>query len=240
MTTSNSRVTETVFASPVGNRTKPQHPVATGCGLAIALFAIPAFVAGYRLVNGESRSDLQVVVREIAILVIVALLLWLVKTQESLPLTSVGLHLERWGRSVLRGCVLALATLLVTIGLYFLLRQFGIHLGESAGGSFHPSLWVVTLVTLRAGIAEELFYRGYAVERLQSLTGNTWLAGIIPLMVFAAAHYRQGLGGIIAAFVLGGIATLFYLKFRDLIANATGHTLADFVLNVALPLLSGG
>jgi membrane protease YdiL (CAAX protease family) len=54
------------------------------------------------------------------------------------------------------------------------------------------------------------------------------------------SHYRQGVGGIVAVFVLGGILTAFYIKFRDLLANITEHFLGDFVLNVALPLVGGG
>jgi membrane protease YdiL (CAAX protease family) len=66
------------------------------------------------------------------------------------------------------------------------------------------------------------------------------LAGLVPLTIFAVSHYRQGVGGIVAEFVLGGILTAFYMKFRDLLANITAHFLADFVLNVVLPLVSGG
>ena len=223
-----------------GLKEKPGHPVATAFGLAIALFATPLFVAGYRFIVGESRSDAQVTMREVGIFLIVALLLWLIKTRELLPLDSISLRTGRLGRSMLRGALLALILLLVTVGLYFILRQLGIHLGEGSSGAFHPSLPVVAFIMLRAGIAEEIFYRGYSIERLRSLTGNAWLAALIPLLMFAASHYRQGQGGIIAAFVLGGIATLFYLKFRDLIANITGHTLADLVLNVGLPLVSSG
>ena len=66
------------------------------------------------------------------------------------------------------------------------------------------------------------------------------MAGLVPLTIFAVSHYRQGVGGIVAEFVLGGILTAFYMKFRDLLANITAHFLADFVLNVVLPLVSGG
>jgi uncharacterized protein len=76
--------------------------------------------------------------------------------------------------------------------------------------------------------------------RLQSLSGNKVSASLLPLIIFAAGHYRQGLGGIVSAFVLGAIFTVFYLKYRDLLANITAHFLADFVLNVILPLVSGG
>jgi membrane protease YdiL (CAAX protease family) len=74
---------------------------------------------------------------------------------------------------------------------------------------------------------------------LQSLTVSKLLAGLVPLTIFALSHYRQGVGGIVATFVLGGILTLFYMKFRDLLANITAHFLGDFVLNVVLPLVSG-
>lgn len=219
---------------------KSERRLATACCLAIALFGTPVLVAGYRLVIAQHQSNLSVVIREIGILLVVALLLWLVKKWEQLPLASMGLHFERVGRSTLRGCLLALILLVVTVGLYFLLPQIGLRIGETKSSSFHPSLWAVTLVMLRAGIAEEVFYRGYAIERLQSLTGNPWVAGLIPLAVFAAAHYSQGVGGVVAAFVLGGIMAIFYLRFRDLIANIFGHSLADLVLNVGLPLVSGG
>jgi uncharacterized protein len=71
---------------------------------------------------------------------------------------------------------------------------------------------------------------------LQSLTKSKWLAALAPLCLFALAHYRQGPGGILAVLVVGAVFTVFYLKFRDLVANITGHFLADFVLNVVLPL----
>lgn len=213
---------------------------ATTCGLAIALFAAPVFLAGFRYFDGENRSDSQVVVREIGVLLLVALLLWLIRSWENLPLSSIGLHAERLGRSLLRGLLLAVLMLVLTVGLYLLLKRLGIQLGEDRPGAFHPSLPVVAFIMLRAGIAEEIFYRGYAIERLQSLIGKPWVAGLVPLIMFSLAHYRQGMGGIIAAFILGGFMTFFYMKFRDLIANMTGHSLADLVLNVGLPLMGGG
>jgi len=215
------------------------RPSATYIGLIIALLAGPALVAGFRLITGENHSDLQVISRELIIFATVGMLLWLVKRQEKLPLTSIGLHRDKLGKSVLWGLLLTVISLVITVGLYLLLQQFGVHLGSSDNNSYRPSLWVVTLIMLRAGVAEEIFYRGYAIERLQSLTSSKWLAGLVPLAMFAAAHYRQGIGGIFAAFILGGILTIFYMKRRDLVANITGHCLTDFVLNVLLPLLGG-
>ena len=212
----------------------------TFVGLAIALLALPVFMAAFRAITGETHSNWQVLGREFAIFLLVGLLLWIVKRWEVLPLTSIGLRIDMLRTSLLRALWLAVIVLAVTVGLYLLLRGIGVHLGEDRGGVFHPSLWIVAVSMLRAGVAEEIFYRGFAIERLQSLTGSKLLAGLVPLTIFALAHYRQGVGGIVAVFVLGGILTAFYMKFRDLIANITGHFLADFALNVALPLVSGG
>jgi len=221
--------------------TNPLRSLApTFVGLAIALFALPVFMATYRALTGENHSNWQVLGREFAIFLLVGLLLWIVKRWELLPLTSIGLRVDLLRTSILRGVWLAVILLTVTVGLYLLLRGVGVHLGEEHGSLFHPSLLVVTVSMLRAGIAEEIFYRGFAIERLQNLTGSKLLAGLLPLTIFAVSHYRQGVGGMVAVFVLGGILTACYMKFRDLLANITAHFLGDFVLNVVLPLVSGG
>jgi membrane protease YdiL (CAAX protease family) len=212
----------------------------TVAGLAISLFALPLFTAAYRAMTGGNHSNWQVLGRELGIFLIVGLLLWIVHGWEQLPLSSIGLRVDMLRTSLLRGLWLALIVLAVTAGLYLALRRIGVPLGEEHGNVFRPSLWVVAVSMLRAGVAEEIFYRGFAIERLQSLTDSKLFAGLAPLTIFAVSHYRQGVGGIIAALVLGGILTAAYMKFRDLLANITAHFLGDFVLNVVLPLVSGG
>jgi membrane protease YdiL (CAAX protease family) len=212
----------------------------TFIGLALALLASPVFIATYRAITGENRSNWQVLGREMGVFLLMAMLLWIVKRWEVLPLTSIGLRVNMLGKSLQRGLWLAAIVLVATIGLYLGLRGVGVHLGEEHINAFHPSLLVVTVVMLRAGITEEIFYRGFAIERLQSLTGSKHIAALVPLAAFAVAHYRQGMGGIVAAFVLGGIFTWFYMKYRDLLASMTAHFLGDFVLNVVMPLVSGG
>jgi uncharacterized protein len=207
-------------------------------GLVIALFALPVFMATYRALTGENHSNWLVLGRECAVFVLVGLLLLIVRQWELLPLSSIGLSMNRLRTSLLRGLWFSVILLAITVGLYLLLRKFGVQLGKE-GTVFRPSFLVVTVSMLRAGVAEEVFYRGFAIERLQSLTDSKLLAALVPLTVFALSHYQQGIGGIAAVFVLGGILTMFYMKFRDLLANVTAHFFADFVLNVVLPLVSG-
>jgi len=126
--------------------------------------------------------------------------------------------------------LLAVVCLAVAIGCVLLYRSLGIAYGEGPGIS--RAIPVTVLTVMRAGIAEEVLYRGFAIERLQALTGNRWVAAGVPLILFAAFHYRQGLAGICIAFLLGAILTVFYLWKRDLLANIFGHFLTDFIPNV--------
>jgi membrane protease YdiL (CAAX protease family) len=52
-------------------------------------------------------------------------------------------------------------------------------------------LWLVTLIMFRAGMVEELFYRGYAIERFRAMGLGKLVSAAIPLIIFAATHYRR-------------------------------------------------
>ena len=52
---------------------------------------------------------------------------------------------------------------------------------------------------------------------------------------FAGAQRTNG-GTVRAVFAVAGLLTLFYLRYRDLVANVTAHILTTFILNVPLPL----
>ncbi|MGO8997576.1 MAG: CPBP family intramembrane glutamic endopeptidase [Polyangiaceae bacterium] len=211
----------------------------TYAGLAIALFGIPATTATFRLLTGETHSNLQLATRELTLFALVGILLLLVTRAERQPLSSIGLRFDRPGRSILRGLILGVVMLVLSVALYLVLPKIGLHVGGSGSHPFVPAIAVVTLHMLRAAVAEEIFFRGYAIERLEKLTGSPWIASLASLLVFASSHYVQGLGGIVGALVLGGVMTVYYVKRRDLLANVTGHFLVDMVLNVALPLLGG-
>ena len=204
----------------------------TWLGLALAIFAIPVITTAHRLLVADPLASGGIVARELAILAVTAFILWLVTAKERLPLSSIGLHTDRIGRSLIRGILLAAVCLAAAVGTILLYRSVGIAYGEGPGIS--RAIPVTILTVMRAGIAEEVLYRGFAIERLQVLTGNKWIAAGVPLVLFALFHYRQGLAGIFIAFLLGAILTAFYLWKRDLLANIFGHFLTDFIPNVLL------
>lgn len=210
----------------------------TFAGLAIAFLGLPAIVLAHRMLGGTPANTGSVVMREFAILALVTLLMWIIVKRERLPLSSIGLSREGLGRSLLWGLGLFLA---LAVGVAACLVTFHF-LGISYGSGKAPiaiSMAATFLTVVRAGIAEEVFYRGYAIERLKALTGSRWLAALVPLACFAAFHYRQGWPGITIALVLGGILTAFYMWKRNLVAAIFAHFLIDFIPNVLLPMVTG-
>jgi len=162
-------------------------------------------------------------------------LLTIIRRGERLPFSSIGLGTSRWWKSILWGLVIAVVCGVVG-GVLAALTGYG-HGPGSAAFEKLP-LWLITLIVLRAGVVEELFYRGYAIERLQTVgLKPAWAAGI-PLVIFALGHWTGGAANILIALALGAILSVFYLWRRDLVANMIGHGLVDFVANVLPALFS--
>lgn len=209
----------------------------TLAGLAIALLGIPVIVTGQRLLSPSPTASGAVVTREIAILALTACLLWIAASRERQPLSSIGFRASRIGRSLTWGFALAIVCFAAVLACLAIYSVLGVHYGE--GAAISRSLPVTLLTVFRAAISEEIFYRGYAIERLQSLTGSKWIAAAISLAAFAGFHFRQGPAGVVLALVLGSIITGYYLWKRDLLAAMFAHFLVDFVPNVLLPAFGG-
>lgn len=206
-------------------------------GLASALFGLPAIVAVHNAL-APTPTNASMAIREIAILALTAGLLRIVLRKEKLPLASIGLQFDSPGRSLAWGLGLTVLLFAGAIGMLLLYGAFGIRYGE--GQQIAPSMAVTLLTVVRAGVSEEVFYRGFGLERLESFIGSKWIAAGLVVFCFAAFHYRQGLPGMGLALVLGAVLTGFYLWKRDLLAAMIAHFLVDFIPNVALPLLGVG
>jgi len=91
-------------------------------------------------------------------------------------------------------------------------------------------VWVKVLLAIRAGVLEEIFFRGYAINRLKQLTNNNLLAVILPLCIFALLHAFYGtVFHVVAAFIIGSVLTVFYLRTNNLTANIISHSVWDLI-----------
>lgn len=160
-------------------------------------------------------------------------LLFILLRRERLPLRSIGIGTSTIKKSMLWGGVITLVCGILAVVIAGLTHYGG---GSAAEAFGKLPLWLITLIVFRAGVVEELFYRGYAIERLQALGLNRYAAAGLPLIIFAVGHWTGGWANILIALVLGAVLAGFYLWRRDLVANMIGHFMVDFLANV-LPRL---
>ena len=219
----------------------PEHPSfpakvsrATWVGLAISLFAMLVIrqVVAF-LIPGTTFAS--AILKEALIWLSAATLLVIIPRGEHLPMRSVGLGTARWWKSILWGFIIAIVSA-VAVGALAYATGYG-HGPGSAAFEKLP-LWLITAIVFRAGVVEELFYRGYAIERLRLVGLGRFWSVAIPLVIFSFGHWSGGAANILIAFAAGLILTGFYLWRRDLVANMIGHGLVDFVANVLPALFS--
>jgi membrane protease YdiL (CAAX protease family) len=204
----------------------------TWLGLFIALFGM---LIVRQLVNQvwPTPTFASALIKEAGMWLVAVVLAVIIRVGERLPLSSIGLGTARWGKSILWGFLLGIGCLLVGGGLVALTGFTG---GEAGKAFDKLPTWLLALIVLRAGVVEELCYRGYAIERLHALGLPRGLAAGVPLLIFGVGHWTGGWANILIALVLGGILALFFIWRRDLVANMIGHWFVDFISNV-LPRL---
>jgi len=213
-------------------RAKPSR--ATWAGLFVSLFAMVVIRQVFVFFVPE-MTFASAVLKEALIWGSAVVLLVIIRHGEHLPLRSIGLGTARWWKSILWGFVIAIVSTAVVGGLAYLT---GYGHGPGSAAFEKLPLWLITLIVFRAGVVEELFYRGYAIERLQMIGLGRFWSVAIPLVIFSLGHWSGGAANILIALAAGLILTGFYLWRRDLVANMIGHGSVDFVANVLPRLFS--
>lgn len=224
-------VGETVAKNAVGSGA---GKAATWVGLGLSLFSMLIIRQAFRAITPEPGATLALA-REACIFASAGVLIWLVRKRERLPLASIGIGTSPLWKSLAWGVVIAIACI---VPAAVIVKLTGYGHGAASQAFAKLPIWVVFIVVLRAGIVEELFYRGYAIERLRMVGAGRIASALIPLTIFSLAHWTGGLANILIALVLGGILTVFYLWRRDLVSNMFGHFLVDFAANVLPALFS--
>lgn len=158
------------------------------------------------------------------------ILFWVVKV-ERLPLASIGLKRPTAGTWLwaVAAAVGAMASIMLSYSVIF--PALGLKMNMAVVNSITSMpLWLMVGMMLRAGVVEEILYRGYAIERIEALTGSKWLAAGVSAGIFTLTHLASwGAAQLIVVAFGALIMTLVYLWRRDLVTNMTAHFLVDFV-----------
>jgi membrane protease YdiL (CAAX protease family) len=150
---------------------------------------------------------------------------------EGLPAARLGLR--RPDRATL-----PTAAALAIVYIYAITPLMTWALARLGGAGFEPGLrelralpaaWLTALIVVGVAV-EELFYRGYAFERLVACTRSTLAGGLISSVAFGLAH--APLWGLEVGVVLilpAVTATAVYAWRRDLLALVLAHVVTDLL-----------
>jgi membrane protease YdiL (CAAX protease family) len=85
---------------------------------------------------------------------------------------------------------------------------------------------------------EEVFYRGYLIERMTTLTRHRWIAAFVSWLLFTLVHLKFfGLGPTIDTSVISAALVLLYLKEKSIWPCIVVHGINDALAFLIFPLL---
>jgi uncharacterized protein len=213
----------------------------TVAGLVVAAGAPPLLAWWSGRVFGPSPRLHTQVGLQIALCAIAAIVFVIVRRGEQLPIASIGARRPTWQSAVSAAGVVVVAWYGLPLLTAPLMNALDV-------GDFQPGLhaiagqpvWWRVCVALSSGVVEELLYRGYAVERLATLTGRLSWGGAIATVAFGMAHVPfWGPGPALAADLpFGAIMVAFYVWRRDLFANAAAHTTLLLIGMLSVPSIA--
>jgi membrane protease YdiL (CAAX protease family) len=99
-----------------------------------------------------------------------------------------------------------------------------------SGVAMYASLpkWLDWSGLVANGIAEEVGFRGYAIERIEELTGSTLLSASLPFIVNVLVHAPVwGFHGMLAKAPVLLLFVVLYLWRRSVPACVLAHVLID-------------
>ena len=87
------------------------------------------------------------------------------------------------------------------------------------------AVWIIVSIT--AGVCEEILYRGWLLSLFAATLGSVWLGLLISSIIFGFAHTYQGRNGILGTGVLGAMFGLLFIFSGSLIPGQVLHAVID-------------
>ena len=171
-------------------------------------------------------------------LIFLGLMLYWIPEVERTSWAEVGLGKFKW-RHLGLGVVTYLAFLVVSILSGFALEVLGLASIRSLQPMIKQYSWVTLVGLFLTGtLVEEIFYRGYLINRVAYLTNKKWLAGVVSWLAFTLVHLRFfGIGPTIDVSVLAAVLVFVYLKENSVWPCMVVHGINGVFAYLLFPLV---
>jgi uncharacterized protein len=199
--------------------------VVVGIALSVGIFLVVRVLFPDFAASGAT----VIATREVVLLALAAALVLYVVVLEQLPISELGwrprLSSLGWGVAI---CITLVVASLLTISVA---RALGFEQDARVLATLaRQPAWLLLVVAMTAGIAEEIAFRGVLIDHVGALLRSRHAGAIASVVVFSALHANAWrLTQLFFVLPSAIILTAFYLWKRDLLACILGHALTDTV-----------
>lgn len=197
----------------------------------------------------QALDHTYIVVSVFAYLGCLALLWWLMRREGRRLRDLIGFDREELGRDILVG----LGVFVLMAAVFWIAPALASVVSGGAEayspGATSPPVWVLLYTTVALPFtlapAEEMVYRAYALPRLATLTGRTWLAVLLTAFAFGVEHLvippvgdaGSWVARFLTLFAVGLLLQILYLRLGRLVPLIVGHWLIVVAFLGGLPLI---
>jgi len=203
----------------------------------IIVFAVEFVLRDFLLPENANNISIGLAVVGEWVALCFLVFLWIPKVEKK-NMASIGLG--RFKRRHLGWGILVYLLILVASSVSgFLLGSVGL----SSLRSLQPMIKGYGFATLfglflTGTFLEEVFYRGYLIERMAILTRHRWIAAFASWLLFTLVHLKFfGLGPTIDTSVISAALVLLYLKEKSIWPCIVVHGINDALAFLIFPLL---
>ena len=131
---------------------------------------------------------------------------------------------------------LAWSPMLILLSFIFQYQDFNRFLSLSFSLPQIFFLFLVGIICLGIqSTAEEIIFRGYALQGMSLKLKNSLLLALVNALVFASLHLGYGFQSLIESFVFGVVFTLIVLRIKRIEFAAGAHTVNNLILLLFFP-----
>jgi membrane protease YdiL (CAAX protease family) len=149
--------------------------------------------------------------------------------------------LRDWRDDFILAAVFWIASIIILAAIGTLVRLAHLPTPQKALAQLAPQnalellLWVI--LSISAGICEELTFRGYLLQQFSRASGHVWIGVVASSLLFGVAHGYEGASGMIAITIYGGLFCMLTITRGSLRPGMMAHAWQDIFSGMALMLL---
>jgi uncharacterized protein len=149
--------------------------------------------------------------------------------------------LRDWREDLVIAAAFWIASVIILAAVGFVFKLMHLSTPQQALAQLAPQnafellLWVI--LSISAGICEELTFRGYLLQQFTSIRGRLWIGVLASSFLFGVAHGYEGASGMIAITIYGALFCMLTIKRGSLRPGMMAHAWQDIFSGIALMLL---